>query len=179
MPFCTGLINYFMASMFQMQLVRYGNDHNIFAYSWQHSAYLQQNLGVELSIFSLLLGRIITGNNNNDLLHVNNILQPNTSFTSATQVPLWLLTGNGNSIWATCLDWVFSQLEGHWQRLLLFFTCSWSLIWPTGIDWLLKEGSWEREYLGWKETKRPAWTSLFRTKLQTIYDWGPNKEQPK
>lgn len=102
-----------MASMFQMQLVRYGNDHNILHIHDNILPIYSKTWVSESVIFLLLLGRIITGNNNNDLLHVNNILQPDTSFTSATQVPLWLLTGEWKLHMVTCLDWVFSQLEGH------------------------------------------------------------------
>lgn len=65
--------------MFPMQLGRYGNDHNILHI---HDSILPiySKTWVSESVISLLLwGGIITGNNNNDLLHVNNILQPSTS----------------------------------------------------------------------------------------------------
>lgn len=68
-----------MASMFQMQLVRYGNDHNIL-HIHDNILPIYSKTWVSKSVICLLLlGRIITGNNNNDLLHVNNILQPSTS----------------------------------------------------------------------------------------------------
>lgn len=68
-----------MASMFEMQLVRYGNDHNILHIHDNILPIYSKTWVSESVIFLLLLGRIITGNNNNDLLHVNNVLQPNTS----------------------------------------------------------------------------------------------------
>lgn len=77
MPFCTA--NYFMASVFQMQLVRYGNDHNILHIHDNILPIYSKTWVSESVIFLSLLGRIITGNNNNDLLPVKNILQPNTS----------------------------------------------------------------------------------------------------
>lgn len=68
-----------MASMFQMQLVRYGNDHNIL-HIHDNTLPIYSKTWVSKSVISLLLlGGIITGNNNHDLLHVNNILQPSTS----------------------------------------------------------------------------------------------------
>lgn len=68
-----------MARMFQVQLVRYGNDHNILHIHDNILPIYSKTWVSKSVIFLLLLGRIITGNNNNDLLHVNNILQPSTS----------------------------------------------------------------------------------------------------
>lgn len=65
--------------MFPMQLGRYGNDHNIL-HIHDNILPIYSKTWVSESVISLLLwGGIITGNNNNDLLHVNNILQPSTS----------------------------------------------------------------------------------------------------
>lgn len=68
-----------MASMFQMQLVRYGNDHNILHIYDNILPSYSKTWVSESVIFLLLLGRIITGNNNSDLLHVNHILHLSTS----------------------------------------------------------------------------------------------------
>lgn len=63
-----------MASVFQTQLVRYGNDHNIL-HIHDNILPIYSKTWVSKSVISLLLlGRIITGNNNSDLLHVNNVL---------------------------------------------------------------------------------------------------------
>lgn len=65
--------------MFQMQLVRYGSDHNIL-YIHDNILPIYSKTWVSKSvIFLLFWGRIITGNNNSDLLHGNNILQLSTS----------------------------------------------------------------------------------------------------
>ena len=72
-----------MASMFQMQLVRYGNDHNILHIHDNILPIYSKTWVSKSVIFPLLSGRIITGNNNNDLSHVNNILQPSTSIRHA------------------------------------------------------------------------------------------------
>lgn len=65
--------------MFPMQLGRYGNDHNIL-HIHDNILPIYSKTWVSESVISLLLwGGIITGNNNNDLLRVNNILQPSTS----------------------------------------------------------------------------------------------------
>lgn len=102
-----------MASMFQMQLVRYGNDHNILHIHDNILPIYSKTWVSKSVIFLLLSGRIITGNNNNDLLHVNNILQPSTSIHVTHNVPLWFLTGKWKLHMVTSFGWVFSQLEGH------------------------------------------------------------------
>lgn len=65
--------------MFQMQLVRYGNDHNILHIHDNILPIYSKTWVSKSVIFLLLWGRIITGNNNSDLLHVNNVLQTSTS----------------------------------------------------------------------------------------------------
>lgn len=67
---------------------------------------------------------------------------------SPMHVPLWFLTGKWKLYMVTDFGWVFSQLEGHQQSLLLFLLCSWSLSWAIGTNWFLKKYC-EGEYFSW------------------------------
>lgn len=106
-----------MASVFQTQLVRYGNDHNIL-HIHDNILPIYSKTWVSKSVISLLLlGRIITGNNNSDLLHVNNVLHlspsihgPPHNVPPPPPPPPGFSLGNGSSIW-----WRLSA--GSWASL--------------------------------------------------------------
>lgn len=90
-----------------MQLVRYGNDHNILHIHDNILPIYSKTWVSKSVIFLLLLGGIITGNNNNDLLHVNNILQLSTSiYVTHAGAPVvsyrGMETPYGDTFWLGC-----------------------------------------------------------------------------
>lgn len=147
--------------MFQMQLVRYGNDHNIL-HIHDNILPICSETWVSKSVISLLLlGRIITGNNNSDLLPVNDVFHRSTSIHVAhvcTPVAPHqeMETPYGDQ-----------DLAGSSRSPLgafALFMCSWSLTGAPERSWALNRECWEREGLGQRRKQKRAASGLFLNK---------------
>lgn len=126
-----------MASMFQMQLARYGNDHNILHIRDNILPIYSKTWVSKSVIFPLLLVRIITGNNNNELLYANHVLQLSTSFHITQACPPGFLPGHSHKEMETLpgdlvLTGLLASLEGLNRQTSTLWICPWTVLCSLG-----------------------------------------------